>query len=156
PNYNWQPLPYADTFEYNWANTEDVIVLKTDRGELDYTISGIPTAQFRSVLDDPKYKDQLVTFDSPSQQWLGFNHEKAPFDNLKVRQAIATAIDTEKQVRLQRGAGKRLYGVFPSTSSAFDPTFKGIPFDPGKAKSLLAEAGQSSLAFELAFGDSAA
>ncbi len=153
PNYLWQPLPYADTLEWSWQNSEDVIVLRIDKGELDWAVRGVPAAQFGKVIDDPKYKDQLINYEGPNTRWLGFNTAKAPFDNVKVRQAIGMAIDTAKQVKLARGSGRALKGIFPSTSSAYNADVKGFALDPAKARALLAEAGQANLAFELAVQD---
>jgi ABC-type transport system substrate-binding protein len=66
---------------------------------------------------------------------------------------MSMAIDPEKQVKLQRGTATLVKGIYPSSSSAYDPSFKGNAFDPAKARALLAEAGQSDLAFVLTSSD---
>jgi peptide/nickel transport system substrate-binding protein len=64
------------------------------------------------------------------------------------------AIDVERIAQILRGTAAPLYGVFPRTSSAFDPDFRGFEFDPDQAQALLEEAGQAGLQFELSIGDS--
>jgi len=69
-------------------------------------------------------------------------HTNSPFANIKVRQAIAYAIDNEA---IANAIG---YGLLPSASQfappggyAFNPAVVGYPYNPQKAKQLLAEAG---------------
>jgi ABC-type transport system substrate-binding protein len=69
------------------------------------------------------------------------NCKLAPFDNVKVRQAVASAIDKERIIKLVNGRGKVAPGILPPPMPGYDPTLKGIPYDPDKAKKLLAEAG---------------
>ncbi|MDR3537189.1 MAG: ABC transporter substrate-binding protein [Acetobacteraceae bacterium] len=90
-------------------------------------------------------------------QTNGFTHitmntQKAPFDNVKVRQAVAAALPYEDMFKAALfGRGKRLYGAewtVPPDSSFPQP----IPLktDPARAKQLLAEAGMPN-GFKTAF-----
>lgn len=72
---------------------------------------------------------------------LTFNTTEAPLDNVKVRQAIAYAIDRESMIRdLVLGQGAIAHSILPEGSWAYA---KGQPyqFDPVRAKQLLDEAG---------------
>ncbi|MDX6558293.1 MAG: peptide/nickel transport system substrate-binding protein, partial [Blastocatellia bacterium] len=72
---------------------------------------------------------------------LTFNTTEAPLDNVKVRQAIAYAIDRESMIRdLVLGQGAIAHSILPEASWAYakPPTYQ---FDPNKAKQLLDEAG---------------
>jgi peptide/nickel transport system substrate-binding protein/oligopeptide transport system substrate-binding protein len=74
--------------------------------------------------------------------YLGFNVEKAPFDNVKVRQAINFAIDRDGIVRLILNERARVAnGVLPPGIMGYNPQLKGYSFDPAKARALMAEAG---------------
>lgn len=66
-----------------------------------------------------------------------------PFKNLKVRQAVAHAIDREAMVKnLVRGNSRVLHAVcFPSQLGCIDDGAPRYEFDVEKAKKLLAEAG---------------
>ena len=73
---------------------------------------------------------------------LTLNTRKAPFDNQKVRQAIAKAINVEEVfVGGHDGIGwittqPITYGIF-----GYDKNFEAMPYDLEGAKQLLAEAG---------------
>jgi len=75
---------------------------------------------------------------------ISMNTQKAPFDNVKVRQAIAAALPYEDMFKAALFArGRRLYGAdwsgMPPDSSFPQPM--PLKSDPARAKQLLAEAG---------------
>jgi peptide/nickel transport system substrate-binding protein len=74
--------------------------------------------------------------------FLGFNCQKAPFDNQKLRQAIFHAINREAAVSIGfGGAGEVAQTFFPSDIEGAAPDI-GLPeYNVEKAKQLLAEAG---------------
>lgn len=89
-------------------------------------------------------KDSNVTVKSLpalSSYMVHFRMWKAPFDDLRLRQAVAYAINKENIATyvLQGHAGAAT-GVMPKASWAWYPT-ESYPYDPAKAKALLAEAG---------------
>lgn len=155
PNFLWQPLPYVDELEFDWSLTDDVITLRLERGEFDSSIRGIPASHFDRIVNDPQFAERVMNFDAPGTTWLGFDLTQPPFDDVNVRKAIGMAIDVERVAQLMRGTAAPLHGVFPSTSSAYDESFAGLPYDPDAARSLLEEAGQSALSFTLTSNDDA-
>ena len=78
--------------------------------------------------------------------YLGINNQKKPFDDKRVRQALNYAvINKEALVRdVLKGTGSFSRGpVLPNTWGA-DAALKAYPYDPERAKKLLAEAGYPS------------
>jgi len=79
---------------------------------------------------------------------LGMNQTHAPFDNLKIRQAVAAAINRQALVDAFFGAA----GIVPTTWTP--PGYKyskdlALPaYDPEKAKQLIAESGVTDLSFD--------
>lgn len=70
------------------------------------------------------------------------NTKKAPLDNVKVRQAMNYAINVQEIVdKVLNGNAVRLAGPLLSTSFALNGDLKPYPYDPQRAKELLAEAG---------------
>ena len=66
----------------------------------------------------------------------------SPFKNLKVRQAANLAVDKKAIVeKVQGGMAQLIEGPLNPMHFGFDPSLKGYPYDPDKAKQLLAEAG---------------
>ncbi len=98
-----------------------------------------PTESVDVLKADPN----VSTFDTPgiTVWYFMMNNQKAPFNDVRVRQAVSYAINKEAYVQVvMNGQG------FPATSitgpavqyyKANDP----YPYDPAKAKELLAEAG---------------
>ncbi|MGD8932997.1 MAG: ABC transporter substrate-binding protein, partial [Chromatiales bacterium] len=74
--------------------------------------------------------------------YIGFNMQDAATSDPRVRRAIAHAIDRAAIIRfvLQRGA-RPAEALFPPEHWAGNPELTAIPYDPARARTLLAEAG---------------
>ena len=74
--------------------------------------------------------------------YLGINNQRKPFDDKRVRQALNYAVNKDAIVRdVLKGTGSLSRGpVLPGTWGA-DAELKAYPYDPERAKKLLAEAG---------------
>jgi dipeptide transport system substrate-binding protein len=82
--------------------------------------------------------------------YLAMNVKKPPFDNVKVRQALNMAIDKEAILAaVYQGAGKAAKNPIPPTIWSYDDSIEAYPYDPEKAKAMLAEAGVSNLQTDL-------
>ncbi|MCH7929526.1 MAG: ABC transporter substrate-binding protein [Proteobacteria bacterium] len=74
--------------------------------------------------------------------YLAFNTEKKPFDDRRVRQALNYAINKQAIIdAIYLGAGKAAKNPIPPTIWSYNDDVKDYPYDPEKAKALLAEAG---------------
>ncbi len=74
--------------------------------------------------------------------YLAFNTEKKPFDDKRVRQALTMAIDKQAIINaIFQGAGKVAKNPIPPTLWSYNDEVQDYPYDPEKAKQLLAEAG---------------
>jgi len=75
---------------------------------------------------------------------IGFNvWQKGPLQNAKVRQALRYAVDRESILRdLLKGQGRILNEqVLTPEAFGYNPDLRPLPYDPARAKQLLAEAG---------------
>ncbi|MER6272348.1 ABC transporter substrate-binding protein [Streptomyces sp900105755] len=74
---------------------------------------------------------------------ISLNINKAPFDNAKVVDAVRYAVNRQEFVdKLTFGYGEATDQPFPKGYVAYDPkSADAYPYDPAKAKKLLAEAG---------------
>ena len=115
-------------------------VLELERGGVSMAVNSLPLdsiARFDA-------KPTLRTTSSPGSRWeyLAFNLKHPMLANLKVRRAIAHAIDREKIVRdLLRGYARTTDSMFPVGHWARSDDVVRHPFDPAAAKKLLDEAG---------------
>ena len=74
--------------------------------------------------------------------FVAFNVNKAPLDNAKIREAIDVAIDRAAITdKLLRGLGKPTGIMVPPMNIGYDSSFRPAPYDPERAKKLVAEAG---------------
>jgi dipeptide transport system substrate-binding protein len=74
--------------------------------------------------------------------YLAFNTENKPFDNKRVRQALNMAINKQAIIdAVFQGAGRIAKNPIPPTLWSYNEAVKDYPYDPEKAKQMLAEAG---------------
>jgi peptide/nickel transport system substrate-binding protein len=70
------------------------------------------------------------------------NAQKGPLADTRVRQALNYAVDKEKIIReLYKGYAIPAASGVPNTEFGFNPRIKPYPYDPQRARQLLAEAG---------------
>jgi peptide/nickel transport system substrate-binding protein len=87
--------------------------------------------------------------------YLGMNTTKPPFDNVKVRQAVAYALPYDKMLdNALYGRGAKMYGASGSVKTIAWPQPTVYKTDIAKAKALMAEAGvpdgfETTLSFDL-------
>ena len=112
-----------------------------DSGELD--VVTLEKGDYAQDKDNPDLKAQIQQFDRSATFYLGLNQTKyAPFKDKRVRQAVAYAVDKDAIVEsVLQGVNQKAGGVLPKGIPGYDAKITGLPFDPAKAKSLLAEAG---------------
>lgn len=85
-----------------------------------------------------------------NQAFLMFNTLKAPFNDKRVRQAFFYAIDVDKLIANQlAGHATPVTSYLTEDHKNYHKASNVYTYDPEKAKSLLAEAGASDLAFTL-------
>jgi peptide/nickel transport system substrate-binding protein len=90
----------------------------------------------------------LTTGRTTDKATLAFNNAQAPLDDVRVREALRLAIDHEGLIEAV-GAGEPLYGPIPELDPGYEDLSDLAPYDPEKAKKLLAEAGQEDLELTL-------
>ena len=77
--------------------------------------------------------------------YVSMNVTKKPFDDVRVRQAMNMAIDKDAIIKaVFQGAGKPAVNPIPPTIWSYDKDIKPYPYDPAKAKALLAQAGYAN------------
>jgi peptide/nickel transport system substrate-binding protein len=85
-----------------------------------------------------------------SEVTLAFNNAKAPLNDVRVRQALTYAIDRKALLDTAgAGYGTLIGSMVPPTDPWYQDLSKVYPFDPARAKALLAQAGQANLSLRL-------
>ena len=140
PNY-WEGAPAISTLRVRVI--EDGNALQSELKSGGVTLAPLPTNltpdAIKSLEQDQNL--QVKAFTGANIVYLGFNVQNAPLDNVKLRQAIAYAIDRETIIRdLLLGQAKVAHSILPEESWAYSAGQK-YTYDPARAKQLLDEAG---------------
>ena len=155
PNYHGidslgNKLPFLDSVVISFFPTKAKELDAFMQGSLD-VVFGLPPEQVSEVVQSSikafkhPSKYELVRTPELETQYYEINTSKAPFNNVKVRQAFSYAINRKKifeDVLKGEGFGPGYYGIVPPAFKGYDTaSVKGYNFDPGKAKKLLSDAG---------------
>jgi oligopeptide transport system substrate-binding protein len=137
----WGGAPEIDGMRFIVVPSGDTAVSMYEAGELDVVY--VDTQTIRRVLKDPQFKDEMVTAPAAQIRYLGMNQNLyEPFKDVRVREAVCIGFDRDAMVEgLYDGAAFPLYGQVTPGVAGYNPDLKPIPFDPERAKKLLAEAG---------------
>lgn len=93
---------------------------------------------------------QLIERPSMNIGYLGLTNTRAPFDNKLVRQAVNYAINKQAIVdAFFEGRAEVAANPMPPSISGYNDAISPYPYDPEKAKALLAEAGYDGKEIEL-------
>jgi oligopeptide transport system substrate-binding protein len=140
PGY-WAGKPAIDTIELVSDLGGRSAVEVFEDGDLDYT--SIFDSDASWIAYDPKLGPQLRQVPALTSQFYGFDTRKPPFDDVRVRQAFAMAVDWRRIARLgapDESSGTVTSMVPPGIPGRSERDFLP-PYDPARARSLLAAAG---------------
>ena len=160
PDYYHKGQPYLDGFTAIFAPKQAVIVdaIRADRAGNEFR--GMPPSARDQLIKELGDKITIQSGDWNCVNMITANHQKKPFDDVRVRRALALAIDQWKgAVPLSRIANVRTVGgvVYPGSPLAAtkEELQKMVGYWPdieksrAEARRLLKEAGAEGLSFEL-------
>jgi peptide/nickel transport system substrate-binding protein len=123
------------------------------RGDADL-VPDLPARDVIELTSNPKLNILGVPMTN-TFQYVGMNTQKPPFNDVRVRQAVAYAIPYDKIFETAlHGRGRKLYGGTPTPDNLSWPQAFPYATDPARAKALLAAAGlsegfETTLSFDL-------
>ena len=124
----WKPIP--DDFPR---------IVALEKGEADI-ITNVPPDRMKSIADGRATR--LVTVQATRYVVLSMNTTQLPLSDKRVRQAMHYALDVPAIIKnLYAGMGKPFSGGVADTDFGYNAALKPYPYDPGKAKALLTQAG---------------
>lgn len=134
-------LPYLDQIVFRELVDEPTVIAEMRAGTIHYFNSQLPYASAVGLEKDPAF-DVYYFREGPDYFMIGANAKQGPFSQSRgLRQAIAYAINREEVVKaLAPGIGAPAYQFVGQGYAGYNPELT-YPYDPDKAKALLAEAG---------------
>ena len=141
--YYWREAPELDSFKIKVVEDNDAKVLALRSGEIDAIIgaSRLSYDAFNELSQNDTY---TTTINDRGMQtrYVGFNLFITPFDDIRVRQAVAYALDNDTLcTAVFQGIEKSANELFEADKPYCDVEQTTYSFDLDKAKALMDEAG---------------
>lgn len=148
PAYTWGPPvvanqgpPHIAAVEFTVIPDASTQLAALQAGEVDLIFVNQPGHILR-LQDNPQIRQIEVTLNS--LVYLGFNTQKAPFDDVRVRRALSHAVNKAEIVQTALGGlGQVAFAPMAPSLPGFDPALQeyALEYDPDRARELLIEAG---------------
>jgi peptide/nickel transport system substrate-binding protein len=135
------PSGHVDKIEISVIRNPSTQVNETERGKVDWMQSPVTPDSYQRVKE--KYEGTQFRLEpTVSSYYFWMNMKKAPFDDLKVRQAVNYALDTRALERIYAGQIAALHQILPPGMPGHKP-YNLFPHNMVKAKQLIKEANPS-------------
>jgi peptide/nickel transport system substrate-binding protein len=143
-NYWQKGKPYLDAIEYSLIYDRNTAANVFKSGGAD-VLTQMTIDTYLELEQSGKYPSNSIK-DIFGRLGIGIMFDSAkpgsPFTDIRVRQAVMYAIDTQAIISsVYRGKADETNQWYTSSSPFYNKDVKGFPYDPEKAKQLLAEAG---------------
>ena len=135
----WGGRPKIDNLVFAITTDASVRYAKLKTGECHVMAFPKP-ADVALMKNDPQIN--LLSQQGLNVGYIAFNVEKKPFDSKLVRQALNMAVNKKGIVdAVFQGAGQVAKNPIPPTLWSYNDKVADYPYDPARAKALLAQAG---------------
>jgi peptide/nickel transport system substrate-binding protein len=143
PDY-FEEGPYIQRVVYRIIPDLSTMFLELQSGGLD--MMDLTPLQYARQTDTLAFKRRFEKYRYPASAstYLGFNLRRPLFQDQRVRQALAYAIDKQELIDgVLLGLGQVANGPYKPGTWPHNAELPAYPYDPQKARALLAEAGWS-------------
>lgn len=144
PNY-WGTKPKLSEVQLKMITDGNAELAAYRNNELE--MSNVPPGTEKATMADAALSKEIVRYAELNTFGFFFNVTQPPFDNLKLRQAFATAVDRVSFIdKVRNGVGHTTTSWIPPDMPGYDAELgKEYNFDITKAKQLLADAGYADV-----------
>lgn len=140
--YHGAPLPYVDRVNARMAMQESDIAAELKKGKFHLSAE-LQRQHLSEFMADPDWRSRVETNVQLYTSFLAIDCRLRPFQDVRVRQAIAYAVDRDRLLREVVGVERAVIAksLLPPGLPGYDPNSIGYLYDPGRAQSLLSQAG---------------
>ena len=141
--YYYRGVPQVEQIIFRPIVEDHSRLAALEAGEIDLAVN-LPPDDLPRLRDNPAFTVAEDPGMSMHTWYLVFNVTRPPFDDVRVRQAVAHAIDREAIVAgILRGTGVVAKNFLPPAVWSYIEDVAQYPYDPERARELLAEAGHA-------------
>ncbi len=143
--------PYVDRLTVRYEEDGEKLFERFGRGELAF-LREDSAERVARLTSNPEWRSNTVFATQLHTQFLAFDAEQEPFNDVRVRRAVAHAIDRERLVKeAYGGMAVAAAGPIPPGLMGYEEGYRGLDYDPERSRRLLKEAGhgRSNLKLEL-------
>ena len=127
-----------DRVVMNLTGGQPIAMYEND--EIDLMDVGLPDLERLRDSNEPLSKELIVAPPGFRVEYIGFDLEEPPFDDVDFRRAMNMAIDKDTITRnVLLGLRTPAYGALPVGFPGHDPDLEGLRFDPEQARRFLKE-----------------
>ena len=140
PEYHVKGLPKLDRVTYRFIADPNAVQAALKAGDVDVSFFGLGPEHVVDLKKDARF--QVIVGDTTNDVILAMNNSKKPYSDVKVRRAMTHAINKPDVLKgAMFGMGKILGTNVDPLNPYYVDMSSAVPYDPAKAKKLLAEAG---------------
>ena len=148
PDY-WGKKPRIPKITFRVIPEHGTRLVALESGEA-MMINNVPIDQIGRLAKSPNI--DILSAPTARIVVVGLRMDRKPLDDVRVRHALNYAINKEELIKMILGGRAQIANSpLPPMCFGADPTMKPWPYDPAKAKELLAQAGYPN-GFKLKFG----
>ncbi|MCJ7642452.1 MAG: ABC transporter substrate-binding protein [Desulfobacterales bacterium] len=138
--YHQNGIPYLDEVIFKFIGDPSAQIASLKTGDIDVIAYDVSPENASLLEKDPKFK--VLNGYTTTKVILSTNHSRKPFDDIRVRRAMAHAIDRSALIQgAMSGYGIPIGSHMDPGNPYYIDLTKTYPYDPQKARRLLTEAG---------------
>jgi peptide/nickel transport system substrate-binding protein len=140
PEYHVKGLPHLDRLTFRFIADPNAVLAALKAGDIDLSNFGLGAEHVQDLQKDPRFS--VIVGDTTNDVILAMNNSRKPYGDVRVRRALTQGINKSDVLNgAMFGMGKILGSNVDPLNPYYVDMSKAVPYDPAKAKKLLAEAG---------------
>jgi len=140
PDYHVKGLPKLARATFRFIADPNAALAAVKAGDVDASLFGMGPEHAQGLRNDARF--QVIVGDTTNDVIMAMNNARKPFTDVRVRRAVTHAINKPDVLKgAMFGMGRILGSNLDPLNPYYVDVSGAVPYDPGRARKLLAEAG---------------
>ncbi|HEV8473672.1 MAG TPA: ABC transporter substrate-binding protein [Methylomirabilota bacterium] len=140
PEYHVKGLPKLEQVTFRFIADPNAALAALKAGDVDASLFGLGPEHVADLRKDARF--EVIVGETTNDVIMAMNNTRKPFTDVRVRRAVTHGINRPEVVKLAMfGLGRVIGSNVDPLNPYFVDLANAMPYDPAKAKKLLAEAG---------------